>query len=150
MLLVPGITISADPHKAAGVIVWSLHFTRNNSFCFYRKIEQLILNGTFQFVRLIQSFQTLSITSGGDNSLHINSSFLQKVERQAADRTQCSHAGLARHHGDGGRLDGPDARHRLVIWPHRRTPGNIMKVIKRSRTNMHNSSVSWHENVLET
>lgn len=85
----------------------------------------------------------LYITSCGDDPLHINSSFLQKVDRQAASRTGASnaHTDLARHHGDWGRLDWPDTCHRLIIWPCHSTPENRRAEFMRSSHTYFNCGV---------
>ena len=72
----------------------------------------------------------LYITSCGDNPLHVDSSFLQEVDRAGASHAH-AHADLARHHGDWGRLDGPDTCHRLLIWPCHGTPGNMKPELMR-------------------
>ena len=63
-------------------------------------------------------------TSCCDDSLDINSGLLQEINGEAAtpSRARPGHAGLPRHHGDGSGLDGPDTRHRLVVWSAARTP----------------------------
>lgn len=71
-------------------------------------------------------YVTEYVTSCCDDPLDINACFLQEVDREATapSRAGPGHAGLARQHGDGRGLDGPDTRHRLFVWPATWTPKN--------------------------
>ena len=90
------------------------------------KCSKCSISGLVWYFKWFQHLQVLFITSCGDDPLHINSGFLQEVDRQAAGRAGASHAhaDLPRHHGDRGWLDGPDTCHGLVIGPCHGTPEN--------------------------
>ncbi len=119
VLLAPGITISVDRRKS-----------RHNPFIVYLSSWvnsfKILYSGFVWCFERFEHFKIWHITSCGDDPLHINSSFLQEVDRQAASRAGASHAhaDLARHHGDWGWLDGPDTCYRLVIRSCHGTPEN--------------------------
>lgn len=66
-------------------------------------------------------------TSGSDDPLDIDTGLLQVVDREADPGAGAGHAHArhARHHRDGGGLDGPDAGHGLLITPSYGTPRGL-------------------------
>lgn len=56
------------------------------------------------FFKCNEEYLVFNHTCSGDNPLHLNSSFLQKVDRQASGRAGArhAHANLSGHHGDWG------------------------------------------------
>lgn len=112
-LLAPGITISVKRK-------WVIHFASETNFKSFD-----ICHHTLCYFKIVH------FTCCGDNSLHVDSGFLQKVDRQAASRAGASHAhaNLARHHWDWSWLDGPDTCYRLVIQTRHGTPANMRSVM---------------------
>lgn len=100
VLLDPGITISVYLGKKGPILKFHLdHLIR------FKHAEWVHLKcNVFKRDEKKVVFIHTASTCSGDDPLHLDSSFLQKVDRQASGRAGArhAHANLSGHHGDRG------------------------------------------------